>query len=169
MLTPKQQRFVAEYLKDLCATAAYRRAGYRAAGHAAEVNAAKLLRNTEVQNAIALAEKERAARVKIEADNVLRELARIAFSDMRDFVDWGPEGVRLKPSAELGDDDAPCVAEVTQTSTEHGGSIRFKLHSKTEALRDLCRHLGLLKDKLEVSGPDGGPFKVYLDVDPEKV
>jgi hypothetical protein len=52
MLTAKQRRFAAEYLQDMNATAAYRRAGYRARGHAAEVNACRLLRNAEVQRLV---------------------------------------------------------------------------------------------------------------------
>ena len=42
-LSPKQKRFIEEFLLDLNGTAAYKRAGYDAKGHGAEVNAAKLL------------------------------------------------------------------------------------------------------------------------------
>ena len=42
-LNHRHRRFVAEYLVDLNATAAYRRAGYKARGHSAEASAARLL------------------------------------------------------------------------------------------------------------------------------
>ena len=51
-LTPKQARFVAEYLIDLNATAAYKRAGYDAKGNAAEAGASRLLSNAKVAQAI---------------------------------------------------------------------------------------------------------------------
>src|SRR5579884_1628218 len=144
-LAPKQQRFVEEYLIDLNATAAYKRAGYNA-----EVNAARLLRKAQVQEALREAQRQRSARTQITADAVLTELAKIAFSDMRSFAVWGPDGIVLKPSADLSPEAGACVAEVSQTISEGGGSIKFKLHSKTEALRDLGRHLGLFVDRVEL-------------------
>ncbi len=47
MLTAKQKTFVNEYLVDLNATAAYKRAGYTVRGNAAEANASRLLRNAK--------------------------------------------------------------------------------------------------------------------------
>jgi phage terminase small subunit len=57
-LTDKQERFVSEYLKDMNATAAYKRSGYVAQGHSAEVNAARLLSKAEIQARIAAAQKK---------------------------------------------------------------------------------------------------------------
>ncbi len=37
-------------------------------------------------------------------------------------------------------------AWTTSTTTEHGGTIRLKLHSKLDALEKLGRHLGMFKD-----------------------
>ncbi len=48
-LNSKQEIFALEYLSDLNAAAAYRRAGYRARGNAVEVNASRLLRNAQVK------------------------------------------------------------------------------------------------------------------------
>lgn len=52
-LTEKQKRFVDEYLIDLNATAAYKRAGYATTGNGASVNASRLLANAKIQQAIA--------------------------------------------------------------------------------------------------------------------
>jgi phage terminase small subunit len=52
-LMDKHMRFVDEFMVDMNATAAYRRAGYKAEGNAAEVNASRLLRNAKVQEEIA--------------------------------------------------------------------------------------------------------------------
>jgi phage terminase small subunit len=74
----KQLRFVEEYLIDLNATAAYRRAGYAAKGNAAEVNAARLLRNAKVQEAIVTEQAKRSERTAITADYVLQGIQEVA-------------------------------------------------------------------------------------------
>lgn len=77
-LTPQQERFVSEYLIDLNATAAYKRAGYKADGNAAESAASRLLSNVKVQHAINAAKTERAQRTRIDGDQVLANIARLA-------------------------------------------------------------------------------------------
>ena len=47
-MNPKQKRFADEYLIDLNATAAYKRAGYNSKGQAAEANAARLISKDKV-------------------------------------------------------------------------------------------------------------------------
>jgi phage terminase small subunit len=143
-VTPKQQRFVDEYLVDLNATQAAIRAGYSAA--TAEAAGSRLLRNVKVAAAIAGARTDLSERTKVTQDRVLEELARIAFSDMRTFTSWGPDGVTLLDSDGLDEDDARCVAEVKQTTTQHGGSLGFKLHDKVGALEKIGRHLGMFVD-----------------------
>src|SRR5262245_51992495 len=54
--TARQQRFVAEYLIDLNATAAYKRAGYKCRGKAAESASARMLGNVRVRQAISFAQ-----------------------------------------------------------------------------------------------------------------
>lgn len=56
-LTPKQARFIDEYLIDFNGTQAYMRAGYKAKNEdSAAVLASKLLRNVKVQEAIQAAQ-----------------------------------------------------------------------------------------------------------------
>jgi hypothetical protein len=74
-LTPKQQRFVQEYLLDLDPAAAYRRAGYKASTDQSAWNAAsRLLGNVGVSVAVAEAQRERAERVELTQDWVLDHL-----------------------------------------------------------------------------------------------
>lgn len=143
-LTPKQEAFVREYLIDLNATQAARRAGYseRTARQAGAENLSKPV----IQAAIQEGQRARKERTESDADRVVRELARLAYSDLRKLVDWGPDGVALKDSAEIPDDAAACVESVSQTTSLSGGSIKIKLHSKVSALGLLAKHLGLLKD-----------------------
>lgn len=150
-LTDLQRRFVEQYLVQPSASAAYVAAGYKARGNAAEVNAARLLRNAQVKAAIAAAQDARAARAQVSADDVVRELMRIAFLDPRKVMAWGPAGVTFTPSDRLDEDTARCVAEASQTVTEAGGTIRVKLADKVQALHLLAKHLGMFVDRVELT------------------
>lgn len=144
-LSEKRVAFVREYLVDLNATQAAIRAGYspRSAASTGE----RLLRNAEIREAIQQAQRERACRLDVTADGVVRELARIGLSDVRNYVEWGPNGVILRESATLSEDAARAVAEVVQTTNESGVNVRVKLHPKVAALDRLGRHLNLFKER----------------------
>ena len=140
-LTAKQTRFIEEYLVDLNTAAAARRSGY--APKRADAIGYDLLRKPEIQSAIEAAQKARSASTGVTADRVVRELARIAFADARTVMAWGPNGVVLRDSETLTDDAAAAVAEVSETRSEAGGSIKVKLADKLSALDKLSRHLGM--------------------------
>lgn len=146
-LTDKQAAFVAEYLVDLNATQAAIRAGY--SERTAYRIGAELLQKTSVAEAIAAGQAKRAQRVEITADRVVAELAKIAFADPRDLMEWGPDGVKLKASVDLTEEQAASVAEVSETTTKDGGSLKLKKHDKVKALELLGRHMGMFKDKVE--------------------
>ena len=142
-LTPRQCVFVNEYLVDLNARQAAIRAGYPPAS-AANRGWELLHTCAPVKARIAEAMAERERRTQIEADRVLREIARIAFSDMRRYLKSGPKGaVVMRPLGELDDDDAAAVAELRGGGAA-GGPRGIKLHDKQTALELLCRHLGLI-------------------------
>jgi phage terminase small subunit len=141
-LNGRQNRFVAEYIVDFNATRAAVRAGYSA--KTAHSCGPRLLENDGVKAAIAEAIDDRNARTRVTADRVVKELARIGFSDMRQFVEWGPHGVTLKDSEELSADDSPVVTEVSETPGEYGSSLKFKLAHKDSALKLLAQHTGVL-------------------------
>ena len=71
-LTPRQQRFVEEYLIDLNGTQAAIRAGYSA--KSAGRQALELLQKTLVVSAVAQAQKGRSERLQLSADMVAQEL-----------------------------------------------------------------------------------------------
>lgn len=84
-LTPKQKRFVAEYLVDLNATAAARRAGYSA--KTADRIGPELLGKTCVSQAIQEAIKQRERRTEVTQDYVIRKLKEITDKDASDAQD----------------------------------------------------------------------------------
>lgn len=155
-LTAKQQRFVDEYLIDLNATQAAIRVGY--SKKTADQQASRLLTNVKVREYLAQRQADRANRTEITQDMVLKELAKIGFSDIRKIVRWGetqvrmvdgeddgPEdmvpyhGLALIDSAEVDDSTAAAIAEVSQSRD----GLKVKLHDKKGALVDIGRHLGM--------------------------
>lgn len=158
-LNPKQRRFVEEYLVDFNGKRAYE-AAYGTGGTSAEVSASRLLSSVKVRDAVQQGMARQVAAARVTQDRVLAELARVAYADMRDFAEWGPEGVTLKPSAQLSEDAALAVAEVSQRETKGGRQVTFKLHDKLGALIQLGRHLGMFTDKAELSTKDGQPLAV---------
>jgi Phage terminase, small subunit len=151
-LTDKQKRFVNEYLIDLNATQAAIRAGYSV--KTADVIGLQLLRKTTVQEALQRRQRDREVRTEITQDKIVNALAKIAFSDPRKVMTWGPNGVVLKDSASLTDDDAAMVAEVAETNT----GLRLKTNDRMKALELLGKHLGMFTDKVEHSGSISNPF-----------
>ena len=149
-LTPKQERFVQEYLIDLNATQAAIRAGYSA--KTARQVGAENLSKPDIAAAIQEACNARSNRTEVTQDQVVKELARIAFLDPRKVMSWGPNGVTFLDSKTLSPDEAACVAEASETVTEAGGTIRVKLCDKLTALQLLGKHLGMFVERIKVDG-----------------
>jgi len=148
-MNEQERRFVAEYLVNLSAKGAAKRAGYGGKRYAK--HALRLVRRHDIAAAIAKAEAERAENRRVTADRVLAEFARIAFADMRDFVDWGPNRFELRDRNELTDWEGGAVAKVEPPTNGKAASIR--LHDKHAALNVLARHTGLLGAGYGQRGP----------------
>jgi phage terminase small subunit len=127
-LTAKQQRFVEEYLVDLNAAAAARRAGYSA--HRADAMGFENLRKPELAAAIF----ERRAKL---AEQTGRTVAAV-------MADIG----RVR-------DDA--MKPVTDPET--GETVMLSHKDALKALELEGKHLGAFTDKLQVTGPGGGPVQ----------
>src|SRR3954451_21641902 len=115
-LNDRQARFVAELLLHLNATQAAIRAGY-SAGTARQMGAENLSK-PDIQAAIAEAQAARSRRTEQTADRVVLRLARVAFGDPRRVMSGRPGGVRLRPWAELADEEASIVADLGETTTK---------------------------------------------------
>lgn len=161
-LTHQQRLFIAEYMKDLNATRAAIRAGY--SKKTAHSSGPRLLDNVGVKTEIDRQLEERVEKAGLEAEDVMEELMRLAFSDLREHVGWGPKHVTLKESAGLTDEAAAAVAEVSKTVGEYGSSYKIKLHDKLGALRDLAKIAGMYpKD-----GSSGVNVNVNIDNRPKR-
>jgi len=162
MMTPKKRRFAEEYLLDLNATAAARRAGYSA--HTAEQQGPRLLGDVGVQAAIAEAQAKRAERTQIDADWVLKRLAAMADADLADLhnsdgtlrpvADW-PEVWRRGLVAGIEADESTVGGEKIVTTR------KVKLADRLKAIELIGRHVavGAWREKVEHTGPGGGPVQ----------
>lgn len=151
-LTPKQQAFCEEYLIDLNATQAAKRASY------SDPNIGRqLITNPNVSRRIKDLKAKRSEKTGITAERVLKEYARLAFSDMRDFVSWDQGGCQLVDSKKLTEDQARCVSEVSEVISQSGITIKFKLHDKKGSLDSVAKHLGMFEGK----GENPATFNIY--------
>lgn len=148
-MTDKQRRFCEEYLIDLNATQAAIRAGY--SPKSASVTGAKLLTNAKVRARIGAAMAEQSKRTGVNADRVIRELARIAFVNPTDVVNT--DKATVLPGASKDDTAAIASVKVKTSTTDSGESVEreIRFHDKNKALELLGRHLGMFNDKLNIS------------------
>lgn len=174
-LTPKQRRFVEEYLRNgENAAAAYRAAyGTKASPLRCSQEAHRLLRHPKIAPIVTAAHEraEKATervldRYEVSKERIIAELARLGFANMQDYMRAGPDGDPYLDFSALTPDQAAALAEVTVEDFKDGRGedardvrrVKFKLYDKRAALVDLGRHLGLFKEKVELTGAEGGPM-----------
>nr|DAM24316.1 MAG TPA: Terminase small subunit [Caudoviricetes sp.]DAZ68161.1 MAG TPA: Terminase small subunit [Caudoviricetes sp.] len=162
-LTAKQKKFVEEYLIDLNATQAAIRAGY--SPNTAQEQSSRLLSNVMVKNEIDKAMAERSRRTGINQDRVLRELAKIAFVNPNDVINFRDATVKMTSEENLA---AIASIKVKKIPGEYGDATEreVKLYDKLRALDLLGRHLGMFKDKIEINGDMG--VKIVDDIPDEE-
>ncbi|MBB6465593.1 phage terminase small subunit [Aminobacter lissarensis] len=163
-MTSKRERFVQEYLVDGNAKQAAIRAGYSA--KSAEVEGCRLLRDAKVAAAIAAGQAKAADQLSFTKAQVIEELRRIGFADIRKAVKWGPKqhlremvdgtivvssGVTLIDSSEIDDATAAAISEISNTRD----GVKIKLHDKKGCLLELKR----MFDEAEGAPPSGAEIE----------
>ena len=150
-LTPKQQRFAAEYTLSLNATQAAIAAGY--SPKTAQPAASRLLSNVMVSGEIARLKGEQLAATGLSANRILEELRLVALSNVRDLVD---SNGNIRPLESLSPQEAATIQSfevVLKNATAGDGIIdrvlKIKLWDKTKALDLAMQHLALLQTKPE--------------------
>lgn len=147
-MTEKQKRFCDEYLIDLNATQAAIRAGYSpdSAGDIGSENLKKPDIRARIDKAIA----EQSKRTGVNADRVVRELAKIAFVNAPNAVNLNDATVRK--DADPNDTAAIASVKVKTIPTEGGLGVEREIRfaDKTRALELLGKHLGMFTDKVAI-------------------
>lgn len=145
-LNDQQKRFCREYMKDFNGKQAAIRAGYSI--KSANEQGSRLLTNINVQKFLETLKSKADDKHEGLADEIVAELKKIGFSDIRKFLDVDNT---IKDISQLPAELSTCVESIKKIETEFGDdktggtktSIQFKLHSKLDALEKLAKYVGL--------------------------
>jgi len=148
-LTKKQKLFVAEYQKDWNATRAAIVVGYKE--HRASEIACRLVKKSQVQEAIEKAMAERLRKIGVHSERILTEVARVGLSDLRKLYN---EDGSLKLPHEWSDEAAAAIAgvEVLEEFIGKGKARTLVGHTKKVRVFDKVRALELLSKNLGIIG-----------------
>lgn len=162
-LTPKQQRFVEEYLIDLNATQAAIRAGY--SEKTARDIGCENLAKPNIAKAIEEAQNKRQEQTQIDAAYVLKRLVEIDQMDVLDIMD---DQMKILPLREWPKVWRQYISNIEnlELSDAEGVFKKIKWPDKVKNLELLGKHVsvGAFKDKIEHSGPNGGAIDLSLKV-----
>lgn len=160
-MTPKQERFVQEYLIDLNATQAAIRAGY--APKAAEQQGHVLLRNPKLAVVIAERQEKTATKAGITRERVLRETELLAHSNVDHYM--LDETGRLVIAPGAPPDAMQAVSSIKYKVTTYGTgenarterTCEFKLWDKPGSIKLAGRHVDVhgFWERVELTGKDG--------------
>lgn len=167
-LNERQKRFCVEYLKDLNASQAAKRAGYVNKGY--HVQALRMLQNPTIHKYLSEEFTKIKNKAEVDVEFVLRELLQIANCDIGEA--FRPDG-SLKPIHQIPTPVRKCIAgfeneeifEMVET-TEKGRKVRewvgtlrkVKFWPKDRGLEMLGKYLAMFTEKHEMSGPGGQPL-----------
>jgi len=161
----QQKNFVLEYLKDLNGTQSAIRAGY--AESDARSRASKLLSDPNISQHIQYYRNKSLGKIEATVENILEELAGMAFARIDDFLQWEdtqqdeltPDDfesmgeyikylktpqfrLKLKNQAEISQFK---MAGLESIKEDKDGAIALKLGKKKESLELLGKHVGMFK------------------------
>jgi phage terminase small subunit len=183
-ITPKHKKFIDFYIESDNATEAYKKAGYK--GGSAGVSSWNLLKKPYIQQFLSERRTEVAKTANIKAQDVINELAKIAFANSEDFFEWDETVVEtnqgekkisrilIKEPALINRDKKAAIAGIKETSQ---GGLEFKFHDKIKALENLSKYFGTsndaeikkakaIKSGIEEKTPD--PTEGYTEEDIDK-
>jgi phage terminase small subunit len=161
-LTPKQQRFVGEYLIDANATKAAVRAGY--SERTANQQGPRLLEHPGIAAAIDAAKVRRSEKLEVDAEFVLQRLVEEANADLADLYNQAGD---LKPIAEwpevwrrglvAGVEVEALFDGFGKDRKQIGYTKKIKLSDRVRRLELIGKHISVLafKEQVEVGSLDG--------------
>jgi phage terminase small subunit len=156
-VSARQRLFVQEYLVDLSPGLAAARAGYKIGPRSKTPYT--LMRNPNVANMIAAAMRERGKNLRLDADEVLQQLLRIAMSDITEVVQWTADGrMTMTAADEIPGHVRPAIQHVKIKRRRQHDDVTgetaiveefdVRMIPKVDSLRLLAQHLGLVGPKI---------------------
>lgn len=148
-MTEAQKRFADEYLIDLNATRAYKAAYPNVSkDETARANGSRLLTNANVKRYIEVRQKDLQNRTNVTQERVINELASIAFLDTTELVQIKGRRVILANTEDLSEGQRKAIASIKKGKN----GVELATYDKLKALELIGKHIGMFKDKVEVSG-----------------
>lgn len=148
ILTRKQEVFVSNYLLTFDPKTAAKAAGV---SHQMGLNYLNSNRFPQIKAEIDRVLAERRARNEVTADQVINELAKIAFMDYRKLFD---QDGKLLPARELPEEVAGAISKLKMRKGKEGSGDEAEIvfadigfHDKLAALQILAKHLGIGQDR----------------------
>jgi phage terminase small subunit len=162
-LTAMESRFCTHYLQTGNGTLSAMRAGY--APSCAKQRASENLQKPKIQLKLDQMRQALAVDAQLTVKDIIAELKKVGFSNMMDYMAVDEDG---KPNVDLSMLTRDQAAALSETNTERmigkdgTASVRSKVktHNKIDALVNLGKIFGLFNDKVEHSGPNGGPIPI---------
>lgn len=151
-LTLKQRTFAEEYIKDFHITDAAKRAGY--SDKTAYSIGWNLLNKVEIGHYLSYLISARAKRTQVTADRVVQEIAKIAFHDVNELMDYINGGVLFKDLKDM--QFSEIIKEITvkeqiNKKGERAGKIAtIKVHDKVKALELLGKHTAIFTENINL-------------------
>lgn len=164
----KYEKFAQELAKQASQSDAYVAAGYKRN----DSHASRLARNGKVKARVAELVAAGAEKAEIEVADVLRELAKIGFANMQDYIGVTTDGDPFVAIGAMTRDQAAAVSQITVEDYKDGRGedardvrkVTFKLSDKRAALVDIGKHLGMFKETVELTGKDGAPLAAIVNI-----
>ncbi len=180
-MTDKQIIFANEYLIDLNGTRAYKEAYPHVKNdNTAAAAATRLMNVPDVKEYIEKRIKDRLERIEVTQDDVIQELAAVGFANVPEYAKVVTKPIMIQtengdyvPALDSEGNQMYCQAvEITETKEltrrqikaisgikQGKNGIELSTYDKVKALELLGKHLGIFKDKVEVSGSVNNPFE----------
>lgn len=153
----KEVMFCYEYVLYFNGTESAIKAGYSA--RSAGIKAFNLLKKVAIKSLINHLKLERMKRIEVSADRIVQELARIAFQDTADFVDYTGGEVSIKSFIAMGDNTRIVKQIKTKESQpgfpHHGKVVELVLHDKMKALELLGKHCAVFTENVNLTNNGG--------------
>ncbi len=163
-LTPKQQIFCLEYLKDFNATRAAKASGYSAktANRMGAVNLSKPVIRAYIEKV----KVERIERIKYDADDLLRDLLALQKMSLADFIIIDELTGLLKYNLSNTTREQMNALESLQISESSNGlvkttRIKLSLFNRLKLLEVIGKHVKV--NAFKESRTPSGEIKIYID------
>ena len=175
-LTAQQRKVCQLWVVGFNLADAWLGAGYKVKNRTvAEVNASRFMRSNAMAGPyIEKLLAKQTGRAEKNADDVVREMEALAFSNIQDFVETdGDDDFIFKDWQNMSREKLAAVESVKVTTTTTGGkqdkcttkNIQFKLYSKISALENLAKRFNAFPAKLAVEvGVDSDLAALLLEI-----